>query len=225
MASHRPLQGLIFDLDGVLTDTVPYHYRAWKRLAEDENFTFTHEDNERIRGLSRRDGLLAVLGDAAPDEKTLQAWLKRKNRYYKQLIAQMSVDHILPGVPRLLMEARAAGLQLAVGSSSKNARLILDRLGLSAYFDVIGDGHTVKNTKPAPDIFLWCADKLGLPPAHIIVFEDSAAGVQAALSGGFLVVGLGNPANVARAPLILPDLGDITLPDLLRRLRELESAA
>lgn len=216
-----PVQALIFDLDGVITDTAEYHYLSWQRLATEEGLVFNREHNDLLRGLSRRASLDKILA-AQPtprviDEATLDGWMTRKNGYYLEYLHTITPDGLLPGVDGLLDAARAAGISTGLASASRNARPVLEQLGITHKMDVIGDGHCVVNTKPAPDIFLWVAGRLDVYPGHAVVFEDAEAGIDAALAGGFMTVGLGT-ANVGHAQLHLPGLGGITLDDLLMRL-------
>ncbi len=167
------IKAFIFDLDGVLTDTAEYHYRAWKRLADEEGLPFTREDNEHLRGVSRRDSLMLILrGRVYPEEK-IQEMMARKNNYYLEFIKEISPRDVLPGAKELLEELRAAGYQTALGSASKNAGEVMDRLGLRHLLDAISDGHSVEKQKPAPDLFLHAARQLGLSPEECVVVEDA----------------------------------------------------
>jgi alpha,alpha-trehalose phosphorylase len=217
----KEIRGFIFDLDGVLTDSSEYHYRAWQRLADEEGLPFSRKENEQLRGIPRRESLLIVLKGRKYSEAQLAELMERKNRYYQELIQRITPRDMLPGVAELLAELRAAGLKLALGSSSKNAAEVLRRLGIDAMFDAISDGHSVSHAKPAPDLFLDAAAKLGLPAAACVVVEDAAAGIQAARSGGFLSVGLGPVTRVAGADAIFPDLKGIRLADILAALKAL----
>jgi beta-phosphoglucomutase len=199
------IRAFIFDLDGVITDTAEYHFRAWKRLADEEGIAFTRHDNEALRGLSRRESLNRMLRGMPIDEATAEAWMVRKNTYYLEWLETLTPDAVLPGVPAFVAGARALGLRLGIGSASKNARLVLDKLGILDAFDVIGDGYSVVNPKPEPDLFIWVAGGLGVCPTQAVVFEDAAAGVQAARHGGFWVVGLGDAVGDA-AHVRLPSL-------------------
>lgn len=198
--------GFIFDLDGVITDTAEYHYLSWRQLADEEGFDFTREDNDALRGVSRRRSLeLLLKGRTFPEEK-MQEMMTRKNDYYVAYLQRVSPADLLPGVGDFLHEARAAGIGIGLASASKNARAVCERLGVIALFDVLGDGHSVVNAKPAPDLFIWVAGALRLNPAHCIVFEDAEAGIDAALAGGFKTVGIGPHERVARAHRVVPDL-------------------
>lgn len=211
-------RALIFDLDGVIADTIPLHYQSWLLLAQDLGIPFTPEDNELMLGLPRRECLAIFLRGQAVDEETAQDLMNRKNRYFLGLLENLTPADAAPGVAALIAEARAEGLKIGLGSSSQNARRVLEKLALLSRFDVVGDGLTVARTKPAPDIYLWAAARLGIDPPEAVVFEDSAAGVQAGLEGGFRVVGIGQPRIVGGAHLVVPSLAGITLAALRRHL-------
>lgn len=214
------IRAFIFDLDGVLTDTAEYHYRAWKRLADEEGLPFTRQDNEALRGISRRQSLLMILNGRQVPEDKLQEMMERKNRYYLEFIQKISPRDLLPGAKELLEEIRQAGLKSGVGSASKNARQVIERLGIQSLLDVVVDGFSVERQKPAPDLFLHAAQLLGLPPYQCVVVEDAAAGIEAALTGGFRTVGLGPPTRVGKAEVVLPSLENVHLSHLLAALGE-----
>jgi beta-phosphoglucomutase len=212
------IAAFIFDLDGVITDTAELHFLSWKQLADEEGLPFTREDNEQLRGVSRRESLNRMLKGRPIDEVTANTWMERKNNYYRKYLETITPEHALPGVRGFLDEAQAAGMKLGIGSASKNARDVLARLGLLERFGAVGDGYSVVNTKPAPDLFIWVAGGLNVPPTQAVVFEDAEAGVEAALAGGFWTVGIGT-ANVQKAHLVGSGLGAFTVPDLLSRLQ------
>lgn len=213
------IRALIFDLDGVLTDTPLLHYDSWRRLAADENIPFGWDQHERMQGLVRRDSLTVFLNGRPITEEQAQVLMARKNGYFLEHLREVSPANCYPGVLELLTEARLMGLKIGLGSSSMNARAVVEKLGLSACFDVLGDGHTVTQHKPAPDIFLWAATQLSVTPDEAIVFEDSAAGMQAAISGGFWRVGLGGKHGDG-AHLAFDVMADVKLAHLLERLAE-----
>lgn len=206
----RSIQGVIFDLDGVLTDTAEFHYLGWKQLADEEGIPFDWQANEALRGLSRRDSLLKLLGDRTVTEAQLQEMMDRKNRYYLDLIAGITPDHLLPGVLPLLDSLKAAGIKVAIGSASKNAQEVIQRLGIADRVDSISDGYSVANSKPAPDLFLHAAAQIGIDPEHCVVVEDAGSGVEAALAAGMRAVGLGPADRVGAAHVILPNLATTT---------------
>ncbi|OGO26658.1 MAG: beta-phosphoglucomutase [Chloroflexi bacterium RBG_16_54_11] len=211
-------KGFIFDLDGVLVDTAELHYRAWKRLADEEGLPFDRQENEALRGISRRESLLLILkGRPVPEEK-LQEWMECKNRYYLGFIQRLTPRDCLPGTRELLLEIRQAGLKSAIGSASKNSRQVIEKLGLGSLVDAISDGYSVEKAKPAPDLFLHAAAQLGLTPSECVVVEDAEAGIEAALAGGFRSIGLGPKARVGKADLVLPSLEGVHLQQILAAL-------
>jgi beta-phosphoglucomutase len=212
------IRAFIFDMDGVITDTIEYHFLAWKRLAEEENIPFTREDNDQLLGMSRRESLNRLLKGRSIDEDLAQTWMRRKNDYFQEYLQCFTPANRLPGVTSFLDEARAAGLLLGIGSSSMNTRDVLRRLELHDFFDAVGDANSVTNTKPAPDVFLWVAGRLNVSPAQTVVFEDAAAGIEAALRGGFWTVGIGS-ANVSQAHVNIPDLMQTDVQQILRDIR------
>ena len=214
------IQGFIFDLDGVLTDTAEYHYRGWKRLADEEGLPFTREDNEALRGIPRRASLMKILNGRVYPEEKIQEMMERKNSYYLEFIKEITPDDLLPGAKELLEALRAAGLKTALGSASKNAGEALERLGICNLLDAISDGYSVERQKPAPDLFLHAARQLGLGPADCVVVEDAAAGIEAAIAGGFRTIGLGPVERVGQADLVLPSLAGARLDDILAALEK-----
>jgi len=209
------IEGLIFDMDGVVADTVELHYESWRRLAEDEGRSFSREANGPLLGRTREGALELWLDGRAADPGQREALLKRKNDYFLEAMRALGPGDLLPGVGDLLREARARGLRLGLASSSRNARQVCTQLGVLDLFHAFADGSSVVNPKPAPDVFLWVAGRLGLHPARCLVFEDSGAGVRAARAGGFRVLGLGDPAQLEGAHLTRPSLEGVTVDTLL----------
>ncbi|BAZ42428.1 hypothetical protein NIES4101_83970 [Calothrix sp. NIES-4101] len=220
-SGQTPIKGVIFDLDGVLTDTAEYHYRAWQRLADEEGLPFNRQANEQLRGVSRRDSLLKIIGDKHYSEEQMQAMMERKNRYYVESIENISPDDLLPGAIDLLKELRSTGIKIALGSASKNARPVVEKLGIGEYIDAIADGFSVQQPKPAPDLFLFAAKELGLEPSQCIVVEDAGAGVEAALAAGMRAVGLGPVDRVGEATVVLLSLAGVNWRDLQASLNGL----
>ncbi len=211
------ITGFIFDLDGVITETSEYHYQSWQQLADEEGLPFTREDNEQLRGVSRRVSLMRLLkGREFPEDK-LQDMMFRKNEYYKALLHNVTAKDCLPGVEAFLQDATARGLKLGIGSASRNARAVLEKLGLIDIFTVIGDGYSVVNSKPAPDLFVWVAGGLGCHVDQVVVFEDAEAGVDAAKTAGCRSVGIGT-ANVNHADMVVAGLHDLTVEQVLTQL-------
>ncbi|HUR16537.1 MAG TPA: beta-phosphoglucomutase, partial [Candidatus Limnocylindrales bacterium] len=213
------IRGLIFDLDGVVTDTAESHYLAWQRLADEEGLPFDRAANEALRGISRRQSLALLLGTRSVSDEQATEMADRKNRYYRDLIAKLSPDDVLPGAIELIDEARQRGLKVSLASASKNAREVLDRLGITDRFDAIADGNSVTAPKPAPDLFLFSARQLGLKPAECVVFEDASDGVDAALAAEMLTVGIGPDERVGQADVVLADgFASTNLDDIFNRI-------
>ncbi|MGN6711991.1 beta-phosphoglucomutase [Anaerocolumna jejuensis] len=220
----KEIKGLLFDLDGVIVDTAKYHYLAWKKLADDLNINFTEKDNERLKGVSRMRSfeiILEIGGVTMPEEEKEKNCTK-KNDIYLEYIYQLKSDEILPGVRKFLEDARAEGYRLALGSASRNAKLILEKLGITDLFDEIADGTIVSNAKPDPEIFLKGAELLKLPSDSCAVFEDAAAGIEAAHNAGMYAVGIGTEENLPEADIILPGLNNITIEEVVKKLQEVE---
>jgi beta-phosphoglucomutase len=209
------LEGFIFDLDGVVTDTAEYHYRAWKRLADEEGIPFTRQDNEALRGVSRRESLRRLLKGKEIDEATAQAWMERKNGYYRAFLSGMTPDDLLRGARAFLEAARRSDIKVGLASASRNAGDVIAGLQIGHLFDALGDGYAVVNTKPAPDLFVWVAGALGLPTTACVVFEDAEAGVQAALKAGMKCVGIGPRERVGQAHLVASGLHELTVEQVL----------
>jgi beta-phosphoglucomutase len=211
----KNIKAIIFDLDGVLTNTSEYHYKAWKMLADELGVHFDRNINERLRGIPRKESLEIMLGDRVFSEKEKQRFMEVKNNYYVGLLTQMTPKDILPGALELLLELRDAGIKIGIGSSSKNAKMVIDKLKLESFIDAVSDGHSVDNHKPAPDLFLHCAAKLGTTAKNAVVVEDAESGVEAALNGGFWVIGLGPKSRVGKAHVVFPSLENVHLDDFM----------
>lgn len=214
-------KALIFDLDGVIVDTAKYHYLAWKELANSLGFDFTEEQNELLKGVSRVRSLEILLGigkvELSQEEKDMH--LKEKNEQYLKYIAEMDTGEILPGIEELLKFLKDQNIPFALGSASKNARLILERLELLDQFDAIVDGNDVSTAKPDPEVFLIAAEKLGIHPENCIVIEDALAGIEAANAAGMTSVGIGDPEVLKGADYNLHGTGDLTVP-VIRQILE-----
>jgi beta-phosphoglucomutase len=221
------IRAIIFDLDGVLTDTAEYHYQAWKRLAEEEGIPFTREDNDKLRGVSRRRSLEILLGAREVTEEQAKEMMARKNRYYQESIKQITPANLLPGVPELLAELRAAGIKIAVASVSKNSEAVIDGLQIWDRIDALSDGYSVARSKPSPDLFLHAAMQLHVPPSECVAVEDAAAGIESAQSAGMRTVALGPGERFAevRPDVILPSLAGISWDLLLAHLDDSRAQA
>jgi beta-phosphoglucomutase len=218
-----PILGTIFDLDGVLTDTSELHYQAWKRLADEEGIPFDRQKNEALRGVSRRQSLERMLDGRSYPEAALVEMMERKNQYYLESITRLTRQDLLPGSLDLLKSLHSAGIKVAIGSASKNAREVVEKLGLEAWVDSIADGNSVERQKPAPDLFLYAAKSLGLPPEQCVVFEDAEAGVEAALAGQMWAVGIGPQERVGKAHLVLANLKGANWENIQKRLVQTRS--
>jgi len=211
------IKASLFDLDGVVVDTACYHYLAWKKIANDLGFDFSEHDNERLKGISRMESLdiLLEIGKIKVDFRTKEELAATKNSMYVSYINKMTPDEILPGVIRFLDELRNEGILIALGSASKNAMSILDRINIAQKFDVVIDGNKVSKAKPDPEVFLKGASELGIEPQDCLVFEDAQAGIDAARNGGMHIIGVGQPENLKNADHVIPGFEKMNL-DLLR---------
>jgi len=211
----RP-KAIIFDLDGVLTDTSEYHYLSWKRLADEEGIPFTRQENdEHLRGVSRAESLTYLLKGRKVSDAQFQEMMDRKNRYYHEMIEKMTPKDLVEGGRQLLEEIRQAGIKVAVASGSKNAHTVLDLLKIMDLLDAIGDGNSVSNSKPAPDIFVYAAGMVHIPTSESLVVEDADAGIESAKAGGMQAVGIGPAERFHRADKVLPSLENKHLQDLI----------
>lgn len=204
-------QGVIFDLDGVLLSTDEMHYAAWKSVADELGIPFDRQVNNRLRGVSRMASLEIILEvggrTLSPEEK--EAVAARKNERYRALLLTLTPAAVSAQVRETLDALRKRGRRLAVGSSSKNTKLILAQTDLGRYFDAVSDGTNITRSKPDPEVFLKAAAFLGLAPADCAVVEDAVAGIDAANAGGFLSIGIGDAAAYPQADRAILSLGDI----------------
>ncbi len=193
--------GFIFDLDGVIVDTAKYHYLAWKKLANELGFEFTEEQNELFKGVSRKRCLeiLLEIGNISATQNQFDTWMVDKNIDYLAYIEEMDASEILPDVPQVLEYLKKKNIPIALGSASKNAKPILEKVGLLPYFDSIVDGNSVTKAKPDPEVFLIAAKNLGVEPNNCVVFEDAVAGIQAANAADMLSIGIGDSAILFEA--------------------------
>ena len=209
----------IFDLDGVIVDTAKYHYAAWKNLANTLGFDFTEAQNEQLKGVSRVKSLEIILKigkiDLPEDEK--QSLLVKKNLEYLDYVKRMTSDEILPGVLELLNFLEAHHIKFALGSASKNAPMILEKVGLIDRFTAIVDGNDVTKAKPDPEVFLIGAQKLNMSPENCVVFEDAIAGIQAANAANMISIGIGDKKVLEESDYVFKDISLITT-DFLENL-------
>lgn len=206
-------KALLFDLDGVLTDTARYHFLAWKQLADELGIDFTLEDNERLKGVSRMRSFEIILeiGGMSMTEEQKLSCCEKKNNIYREYIKKITPADMLPGARRFLDESRAAGYLAALGSASRNSPVILQGLGITECFDAVIDGNRVSKAKPDPEVYLAGAAALGVCPEDCIVFEDAAAGVLAAHAAGMAAVGIGSKEKLPQAEICMPGFDGVTI--------------
>lgn len=212
-------RAIIFDLDGVLTDTSEYHYQAWKHLADDEKLPFTREENDaHLRGIGRRESLEYLIRDRQYTEQQIQEMMERKNSYYQELIKRMTPAELVPGGRELLQEIRQRGIKVAIASTSKNSHTVLEHLEIIHLLDGIVDGSCVVNEKPAADIFVYAAGMVGVPTSACLGLEDAAAGVDAIKAAGMAALGIGPRERFHGADGVLPSLANLRLTQVLNAL-------
>lgn len=210
------LKAAIFDLDGVIVSTDHYHRLGWERLAKELGIPFTEDQARRTRGVDRMASLKVVLGpDHHYSPAEMEEFAARKNGYYTELIKKITPADLLPGALDLFSDLEAHRIPMAIGSASKNAGMVLDLLGIAPRFNAVVTGHDFKRGKPAPDVFLTAAHRLGIEPVHCLVFEDAAAGIEAAHAGGMKAIGIGRQETVAGAERIVETLVGLTYDDLV----------
>lgn len=213
------IKACIFDLDGVLVDTAHYHFLAWKRLADELEIPFDAHNNERLKGVSRLDSLEIILslGNRQMTSKEKLELADRKNRWFVEYVEAMKPEEVFPGVIPLLQTLRGMGQKIALASSSKNARRVIELTHLGHLFDAVVDGTMIGRTKPDPEIFIKAARALSVEPANCLVFEDAEAGVEAARNAGMRCIGIGSPVQLSKADLVLAHTGDFDV-NYLRQL-------
>lgn len=204
-------KGFIFDLDGVIVDTAKYHFLAWQKLAKSIGIDFSHEQNEQLKGVSRVKSLEKILawGNKTISEDQFNALMASKNDDYLSFIAKMNHNEILPDVPKVLNYLKEQDQPISLGSASKNARQILEKVHLLKQFDAIVDGNDVSKAKPDPEVFLVAAKALNIKPEDCIVFEDSVAGVQAANTANMISIGIGEKSVLHEADYVFSDFTEI----------------
>ncbi len=214
-------EACIFDLDGVIVDTAKYHFRAWKRLAEQLGIEFNERDNERLKGVSRMASLEIILelGRVQLSQGKKEYFATLKNGWYNEYINKMKPDELLPGSIEFINEVKNAGIHVAIGSASKNTPLILERVGIHDMFDAIADGNIVSKAKPDPEVFLKAAEMLNTDPSKCVVFEDAVAGILAARNAGMLCIGIGSSQVLKEADMVVRGLNEMSL-EKLKNLEE-----
>lgn len=214
------IKGFIFDLDGVLVDTARFHFIAWRKLANSIDIDFTEEQNELLKGVGREESLRKILnwGNKEVAQETFEELMVQKNQWYLEMIDSMTKDDILPGVREFLKNCKSINLKVALGSASRNAPKILDKVEITGFFDAVIDGNQTTKSKPDPQVFNMGAEAIQLPPKQIVVFEDSQAGVQAANDGGFVSIGIGDKSTLGQADKVFSGLDSLHPAELINSL-------
>ncbi|WP_053217582.1 beta-phosphoglucomutase [Virgibacillus senegalensis] len=216
------IDAVIYDLDGVITDTAEYHFMAWKALADELHIPFDRSFNEQLKGLSRMDSLELILqqGNEPFSEEEKQLLAAKKNEHYQELIQKISPKDLLPGVESFMKEVKRAGIKTGLASASKNAQTVIERLQVTDLLDTVVDAAKVEKGKPDPEVFLTAADQLDVPPSHCVGIEDAGSGVQAIKSAGMYAVGVGSKEFLSQADWVIADTSQLTWDDLIQRIRE-----
>lgn len=210
------MKTFIFDLDGVIVHTDRFHYQAWKQMADARDIYFDEEINNRLRGVSRKESLEIILQNynGYLSEKEKEQWMLEKNKIYRTLLGQMTPADVTEEVRETLKKLNTRGHKLAIGSSSKNAIFILEKIGFINEFDAVSDGNNIVNSKPDPEVFLKAAEFLGSIPAECIVIEDAYAGIEAAKAAGMQAVGIGDAAGYWKTDYAIARFSDILKLDI-----------
>ena len=208
------IKACIFDLDGVIVDTARYHFLAWQRLAKELGVqNFNEHENEQLKGVSRMRSLEIILelGNISLDEIAKENLAEKKNEWFVEYINTMKPEEIYPGVKELIQKMKTKGLKIALASSSKNARSVIQLIKIENDFDAVVDGTMITHTKPDPEIFLLAASLIQVKPSDCLVFEDAEAGVEAALNAGMKCIGIGSPKQLGKAHVVIPRTGDFKI--------------
>ena len=214
------IKGVLFDLDGVIVDTAVFHYSALRRMANELGFDIDEEFNETLKGISRMDSIDRILkkGNVVLPEAEILELATKKNEWYVDMVDKMTTNHILPGIEVLISQIKDMGLGMALGSASKNAPRILERIGLVHHFDALVDGNSVSRSKPDPEVFIKGAEALMLKNEECLVIEDAFAGIEAAHAAGMKAIGIGTKENLPNADLILTSFEGESLKVILEKL-------
>ena len=216
----RPISLCIFDLDGVIVDTAKYHYIAWRNLAKGFGYDLTVQQNEKLKGVSRVDSLNLILSWANTEKTTAEKTIlnQKKNEEYLKSIEAVTENDILPGVHDFILELKNLGVLIALGSASKNAKIILKQLGIFDLFDTIVDGNMTTKGKPDPEVFLLGASRCMTPTNKTVVFEDAAKGIEAAKAGGMYAVGVGEATELNHADFVIKSFEGFSYESLIKKL-------
>lgn len=219
------MQGVLFDLDGVITDTAKFHFKAWSRLAKEKlNVTLPASFESDLKGISRLDSMNRILKFAKLENKysadEIDAMAQYKNKLYLNEISKLTQKDILPGIENLLDELAVNKIKLSVASASKNAPFILEKLGLKDQFDAIADPAKVAHGKPAPDIFIEAANRIHVDPGQCVGIEDAKAGVEAIKAAGAIAVGVGSSTDLSEADTVVASTGELTYSVLAQAFRK-----
>lgn len=206
------IKAVIFDLDGVIVSTDEYHYQAWKSIADKESIKFGRSENNRLRGVSRSESLEIILEKSSKNytQNEKKGLLELKNNIYKGLLENLSSEDILPYVNEVITYLKSMSIKIAIGSSSKNTSLILEKIGMENTFDAIADGTMITKSKPDPEVFLIASKKLNINPLDCLVVEDAKAGVEAAISCNMKVAAIGDAIKCNKATYNLDKLINLT---------------
>lgn len=222
----KMFKGVLFDLDGVITDTAEYHYQAWKKLGEEIGISIDRSFNEQLKGVSREDSLSLMLryGNKENDftAEEFAELAQRKNDYYLEMIQAITPKDFYPGILELLADLKTAKIKIALASASKNGPFLLQKMNLTSYFDAIADPEKIAHGKPAPDIFLLAAKEVGLTTKECLGIEDARAGIQAIVASGAQPVGVGQKKDLGENIPIVSDTTELTLAYLKEVWREHE---
>jgi len=216
---NQPVKAVIFDLDGVITDTAEHHYLAWKTIGDELGLPFTRPFNENLKGVSRMESLRLLLSLSSEPlnftDEQLDDLATRKNEIYKQLIQQIKPEDVLPGIPELLAELKQNGIKTAIASASKNAFSVIDSLQMGQQFDIIVDAATITHSKPDPEVFLRAAQLLEIDPQLCVGVEDAVAGVEAIKAANMAAIAIGEAEAFPHADLVLSSTKQLSLQQVL----------